>query len=210
MCVCKVQQSRLLLSSWTSLGASGTEKQSGTQDASGKCSSWDSTTPLIGWQLGALCKLPLTRQLRLQRVFPPTRPNPGQCSSTDCFFFFFFAYWPEFKSNAKVEGIHDAKIAQKFGRGKGATVAQENCLPKFRLKVWKTRCVFLSLQGRGNALGEVRFQTSVILEDGRHGVLFTSSNRCPGKLCSFLILSVEEFAWTPVRPGLGSLDRSGI
>lgn len=62
----------------------------------------------------------------------------------------------------------------------------------------------------GNAPGEERFQTSVILEDGRHGVLFTSSNRRPGKLCYFLILSLEEFAWTPVYPGLGSLDRSGI
>lgn len=60
MCAYKEPQSRLLLSSWTGLGASGTEKQSGTQDASGKRSSWDSTTPLIGWQLGALCKLPAT------------------------------------------------------------------------------------------------------------------------------------------------------
>lgn len=40
MCGYKVRPSRLLLSSWTGLGASGTEKQSGTQDASGKCSSW--------------------------------------------------------------------------------------------------------------------------------------------------------------------------
>lgn len=54
------------------------------------------------------------------------------------------------------------------------------------------------------------FKTSVILEDGHHGIIVTSSNRRPGKLCSFLILSVAEFAWTPVHPRLGSLDRSGI
>lgn len=142
-------------------------------------------------------------------MFPPTRPNPGQSSTTDCFFFFRLLA----RIRKQCEGGREpqCKNCTKIGAGQRSySCVRELVLPKFRLKVWKTRCVFLSLQGRGNALGEVRFQTSVILEDGRHGVLFTSSNRLPGKLCSFLILSVEEFAWTPVHPGLGSLDRSGI
>lgn len=135
MCVCKVQQSRLLLSSWTSLGASGTEKQSGTQDASGKCSSWDSTTPLIGWQLGALCKLPLTRQLRLQRVFPPTRPNPGQCSSTDCFFFFFFLPTGQnSKAMRRWKGSTMQKLHKNLGGAKELQLRKRIACQSFGLK----------------------------------------------------------------------------
>lgn len=54
------------------------------------------------------------------------------------------------------------------------------------------------------------FKRLLILEAERYGVTLISSTCDPGKLCSFLILSVEEFAWTPVYPGLDSLDRSRI
>lgn len=54
------------------------------------------------------------------------------------------------------------------------------------------------------------FKRLLVLEDGHYGAFLTNSNRRPGKLCSFLILSVEEFAWTAVHPGMDSLDWSWI
>lgn len=151
MCACKALQSRRPLSGWTGPAASGTEKQSGTQEASGKCSSLGSAISLIGWQLGALCKQPASRYLGYSACsrLPPTGPNPGQGSQTNCFFFFFPPPTGQnFNAMRRWKGATMQKSHKNWGGAKELQLRKRISGQSFGSRVWKTGCVFLSQEGR--------------------------------------------------------------
>lgn len=103
------------------------------------------------------------------------------------------------------------KSHKHWGGAKELQLRKRICFQSFSAQSLEDRVHFSQSAGEQELpLEKDVFKRLLILEDGHYGVILTNSNRRPRKLRSFLILSVEEFAWTPVHPGLDSLDRSWI
>lgn len=118
--------------------------------------------------------------------------------------------WPELERKVDVGGSDDAKVTQKLGRGKEATVRKANKLQKEQRKVGRSGGC--PVPGEGASTTAARLFPSLIQEGARqkHGIHFPNSGYNLRLCCSFIISSVEELAWTPVHWGLDSLDWSWI
>lgn len=133
MCLNYAPQRRRPLGSWTGPAASGAEKQSGTHEASGKCSSWGAPTSLIGWQPGAHCKQPVYLSSTATGRIPA---HLSQLRPAQLLYFILFFLGQNLKAVRRWKAATMQKSHKNWGRAKELQLRKRICLQSFLAQDW--------------------------------------------------------------------------